>query len=95
MVQVFTVGTTEWRSKGAPPPPLVNKIRPTEALVEGSLHWVTVVVMARVSHIFGIISFELADEVFEEIPRPPCYRFLTHGFRLSVLNGCLSAVGLG
>ncbi|GKV15028.1 hypothetical protein SLEP1_g25829 [Rubroshorea leprosula] len=93
-VQVFTVGTTEWRNKGAPPPQLADELGPPEALVEGSLHWLAVVGMGGVDPIFGIISFELADEVFEEIPRPPCQRLVSRGYNLSVLNGCLSAAGL-
>ncbi|GLU15690.1 hypothetical protein SLE2022_321610 [Rubroshorea leprosula] len=94
MVQVFTVGTTEWRNKGAPPPQLTDEIRPPEVLVEGSLHWVTDVGMGGLGLIYGIISFELADEVFEEIPHPPCQRFVSRDYNLSVLNGCLSAAGL-
>ncbi|GKV15015.1 hypothetical protein SLEP1_g25816 [Rubroshorea leprosula] len=93
MVQVFTVGTTEWRNIGATPPQLAD-VRPAEALVEGSLHWVTVVGMGEVDDIFGVTSFELADEVFEEIPHPPCQRFVSRDYRLSMLNGCLSAAGL-
>ncbi|GKV14987.1 hypothetical protein SLEP1_g25788 [Rubroshorea leprosula] len=93
MVEVFTVGTTEWRNKGAPPPPLAFESGPPSALVEGSLHWVTLVGMGGVDPIIGIISFELADEVFEEIPHPPCQRFVSRDYSLSVLNGCLSAVG--
>ncbi|GLU15677.1 hypothetical protein SLE2022_321490 [Rubroshorea leprosula] len=94
MVQVFTVGTTEWRTKGATAPQLADVIGPPEALVEGSLHWVTSVGMGGDGPIFGIISFELADEVFEEIPHPPCQRFVSRDYSLSVLNGCLSAAGL-
>ncbi|GLT73599.1 hypothetical protein SLA2020_454450 [Shorea laevis] len=94
MVQVFTVGTTKWRKKGAPPPQVTDEIGPPEALVEGSLHWVTDVRKGGISHILGIISFELADEVFEEIPHPPCQRFVSREYGLSVLNGCLSAAGL-
>ncbi|GKV15012.1 hypothetical protein SLEP1_g25813 [Rubroshorea leprosula] len=94
MVQVFTVGTTEWRDIVATPPRLADVIGPPEALVEGSLHWVTVVGMEGVGPISGIISFNLADEVFEEIPHPPCQRFVSRRYRLSVLNGCLSAVRL-
>ncbi|GKV46405.1 hypothetical protein SLEP1_g53392 [Rubroshorea leprosula] len=94
MVQVFTIGTTEWRKKGALPPQLMGEIEPPDALVEGSLHWVTDVGMGGVGLIFGIISFELADEVFEEIPHPPCQRFVSLPYSLSVLNGCLSAARL-
>ncbi|GLU15683.1 hypothetical protein SLE2022_321540 [Rubroshorea leprosula] len=94
MVQVFTVGTTEWRNKGAPPPPprftVAVGYRPPEALVEGSLNWV--IVGAR-DRIFRIISFELADEVFVEIPHPPSQRLVSNRYSLSVLNGCLSAAG--
>ncbi|GLT51002.1 hypothetical protein SLA2020_244520 [Shorea laevis] len=95
MVQVFTVGITEWRNKGAPPPPprftVAVRNRPPEALVEGSLNWVIVGARDRISR---IISFELADEVFVEIPRPPCQRFASLDYSLSVLSGCLSATGL-
>ncbi|GLT51009.1 hypothetical protein SLA2020_244580 [Shorea laevis] len=93
MVQVFTVGTTEWRNKGAPPPQLGYEIGPPVALVEGSLHWVALVGMGGVDAIFGIISFDLADEVFEEVPHPPCQRLVSDHYSLSVLNGCLSAAG--
>ncbi|GLU15689.1 hypothetical protein SLE2022_321600 [Rubroshorea leprosula] len=92
MVQVFTVGTTGWKKKGATPPQFWYGS--PQALVEGSLHWLIVVRMERVGPIFGIISFELADEVFEEIPHPPCQQLVSHGYSLSVLNGCLSAAGL-
>ncbi|GLU15661.1 hypothetical protein SLE2022_321340 [Rubroshorea leprosula] len=88
MVQVFTVGTTEWRNKGAPPPQLGCDIGPTVALVEGSLHWVTAVGMGGVDPVFGIISFDLAAEVFEEIPHPPCQRLVSDHYNLSVLSGC-------
>ncbi|GLT50994.1 hypothetical protein SLA2020_244450 [Shorea laevis] len=95
MVQVFTVGTTEWRNKGASPPELGDfVISPPQALVEGSLHWVGVVGTGGFSYTFAIISFELADEVFEEIPHPPCQQLASRACSLSVLNGCLSAAGL-
>ncbi|GLT51013.1 hypothetical protein SLA2020_244620 [Shorea laevis] len=93
VVQVFTIGTTEWRTIGAPPPQLLDVIGPPQALVEGSLHWLMVVRRERVDPIFGIISFEFADEVFEQIPHPPCEQFVSRGYSLSVLNGCLSAAG--
>ncbi|GKV14982.1 hypothetical protein SLEP1_g25783 [Rubroshorea leprosula] len=93
MVQVFTVVTTEWRNKGAPPPQLKYVIRPPVALVEGSLHWVAVVGMGGVGPVFGIISFDLADELFEEIPHPPSQQLVSDLYSLLVLNGCLSAVG--
>ncbi|GLT51003.1 hypothetical protein SLA2020_244530 [Shorea laevis] len=94
IVQVFTVGTTEWRKIGATPPQFEDVIGPPEALVEGSLHWVRVVERGVVGPIFGIISFELADEVFEEIPHPPCQLFVSRLYSLSVLNGCVSAARL-
>ncbi|GKV15000.1 hypothetical protein SLEP1_g25801 [Rubroshorea leprosula] len=94
MVQVFTVGTTEWREIEATPPQFKHVIGPPEALVEGSLHWVRVVDRGGLGLIFGIISFELADEVFEEIPHPPCQQLVSRGYSLSVLSGYLSAAGL-
>ncbi|GKV15002.1 hypothetical protein SLEP1_g25803 [Rubroshorea leprosula] len=92
MVQVFTVGTTEWRNKGAPPEQFQYGSPPV--LVEGSLHWLMVVRMEEVDPIFGIISFDLADEVFEEIPHPPCQQLVSRDYSLSVLNGCLSVARL-
>ncbi|GKV14984.1 hypothetical protein SLEP1_g25785 [Rubroshorea leprosula] len=50
--------------------------------------------MGGVGPIFGIISFNVADEVFKEIPHPPCQRLVSRGCSLSVLNGCLSAARL-
>ncbi|GKV14973.1 hypothetical protein SLEP1_g25772 [Rubroshorea leprosula] len=49
--QVFTLGTTEWRNIGATPPQLADVITQAPGtLVEGSLHWVTLV-----GGIYGII----------------------------------------
>ncbi|GLU15686.1 hypothetical protein SLE2022_321570 [Rubroshorea leprosula] len=50
--------------------------------------------MEGVGYISGIISFNFADEVFEEIPHPPCQRFVSCCYHISVLNGCLSAARL-
>ncbi|GLU20563.1 hypothetical protein SLE2022_367540 [Rubroshorea leprosula] len=88
--QVFTLGTGEWRDKENIPKGL--ELRPPEALVEGSLHWV---VVADEGLYYAIVSFQLADEVFEEIPHPPCQSLVSSRYSLSVLNGCLSAAGLG
>ncbi|GLU15675.1 hypothetical protein SLE2022_321470 [Rubroshorea leprosula] len=93
-VQVFTVGTTEWRTKGDRTPQLAGVAGPPDAIVEGSLHWVNFVAVGGNGAIFGIISFELADEVFVEILHPPCQRFVSRPYSLSVINGCLSAARL-
>ncbi|GKV18735.1 hypothetical protein SLEP1_g29075 [Rubroshorea leprosula] len=90
--QVFTLGTGEWRDKENIAKRL--ELRPPEALVEGSLHWV-VVADEGFGFYHAIVSFQLADEVFEEIPHPPCQSLVSSRYSLSVLNGCLSAAGLG
>ncbi|GLT50986.1 hypothetical protein SLA2020_244370 [Shorea laevis] len=84
-IQVFTIGTTEWRKKGASP--YLFEPKPPEALVEGSLHWA----LPSLGYPC-IISFELAEEAFQKIPLP-CTGFYFTCYHLCVLNGCLSVAG--
>ncbi|GKV15022.1 hypothetical protein SLEP1_g25823 [Rubroshorea leprosula] len=84
-VQVFTTGTTEWRKKGASP--YLFEPKPSEALVEGSLHWT----LPSLGYPC-IISFELAEEAFQKIPLPRI-GFYSTAYHLCVLNGRLSIAG--
>ncbi|GKV15003.1 hypothetical protein SLEP1_g25804 [Rubroshorea leprosula] len=86
-VQVLTVGTTEWRKKGASP--YNFELKPPEALVEGSLHWA----VPNFNNHHRVISFELAEEVFKEIPLPDFIEDYYSGYHLSELNGCLTVAG--
>ncbi|GKV15010.1 hypothetical protein SLEP1_g25811 [Rubroshorea leprosula] len=87
-VQVLTVGTTEWRKKGASP--YNFELKPPEALVEGSLH----LAVPYFNYHHRVISFELAEEVFKEIPLLDCIEEYYSGYHLSELNGCLTVAGL-
>ncbi|KAA8524836.1 hypothetical protein F0562_011259 [Nyssa sinensis] len=83
-VQIFSLGSsTTWRSIGK----VVYRLERSEALVNGRLHWVTRPVRLR-----RIVSFDLADEKFEEVPKPSCGGLNRCNYHLAVLGGCLSAV---
>lgn len=61
-------------------------MQPSEALVNGALHWLG---QAKVSHSQLIISFNLENEGFYQIPSPNC-RFDMLQSHLLLLGGCLS-----
>ncbi|KAM1227612.1 hypothetical protein ACFX2I_006852 [Malus domestica] len=65
---------------------------PAEALLNGTVHWVT----TRHKHQPGpglhIVSFDVAEEKFKEIERPGCGSLDICNFHLVVIYGCLSAV---
>lgn len=86
-VQVFTLGASAWRSLGKVSYQFVR--RSSEALVNGRLHWVTR--PRRYNPTRRLISFDLADEQFKEIPKPDCGGLNQCNYHLTVLNGCLAA----
>ncbi|XP_039049097.1 F-box protein At3g07870-like [Hibiscus syriacus] len=86
-VQVFTLGSSAWRSLGKIPYQLVR--RPLEALVSGRLHWVSR--PRRYHPARRIMSFDLGTEEFEEVPMPDCGGLNRCNFHVSVLRGCLAA----
>ncbi|GMI73306.1 F-Box Protein92 [Hibiscus trionum] len=90
-VQVFTLGTSAWRSLGKIPCQLVR--RPAEALVSGRLHWVSR--PRRNYPARRIMSFDLGDEEFREVPKPDSGGLNRCNFHLSVLKGCLAAAVYG
>ncbi|KAK3013238.1 hypothetical protein RJ639_009056 [Escallonia herrerae] len=76
-----------WRSAGKVPY-LLDLQSSESPLVDGRLHWVTV------SSFDGrkIISFDLADEQFREVPTPDdCAGIGYHCYPLAVVRGCLAA----
>ncbi|KAF5481008.1 hypothetical protein F2P56_001704 [Juglans regia] len=85
-VQIFTLGSSTWRSLGK-----VGYLHHlyqwhSQVLVNGRLHWVTW--PRRYHHGIKIISFDLAEEQFLEVPSTPLMGFNYH---LVVLGGCLFA----
>ncbi|XP_059662875.1 F-box protein At3g07870 [Cornus florida] len=89
-VQIYSLGSNSWRSIGKAPYQFER--RSSEALVNGRLHWVT-----RLGRYHGargriIVSFDIAEEQFLEVPRPECGGLNRCNYRLTVLGGCLSAV---
>ncbi|XP_065876501.1 F-box protein At3g07870 isoform X2 [Euphorbia lathyris] len=86
-VQILTLGTSEWRSLGKISYQLVR--RPSEALVNGSLHWVSRAQRYNPSR--RIISLDLGEERFREVPKPDCGSLSRCNYHLLVLKGWLSA----
>ncbi|KGN46585.1 hypothetical protein Csa_004796 [Cucumis sativus] len=87
-VQVFTLGTSNWRSIGRIFHHLAQGQSP--AAINGRLHWVS---LPR-RHYVGrtIVSFDLASEEFIDIPKPDYGSLSRCNFQLMNLNDCLSAV---
>ncbi|TKY48690.1 F-box protein [Spatholobus suberectus] len=73
--QILTIGTRAWRSLGSIHWRLDH--RPSEAFVNGALHWVTRRYETRRGPHIGIVAFELGDEKFKKIgrPMPRCFQF--------------------
>ncbi|EOX93376.1 hypothetical protein QUC31_004100 [Theobroma cacao] len=90
-VQIFTLGSSAWRSLGKVSYQFVR--RPSEALVSGRLHWVSR--PRRYYPARRLMSFDLADEQFREVPKPDCGGLNRCNFHLSVLRGCLAAAVYG
>ncbi|WCJ37458.1 F-box and associated interaction domains-containing protein [Euphorbia peplus] len=86
-VQILTLGTSQWRSLGKISYQLLH--RPSEALVNGKLHWVSRPQRNNVSP--RIISLDLGHERFQEVPKPDRGSLSRCNFHLLVLKGWLSA----
>lgn len=85
-VQVLTLGSRAWRSLGKAAYHLENSS--SEALVSGRLHWVS-----RPKRYLNrvIVSFDVGDEQFREVPKPDGGGLSRTSYHLQVLNGFLSA----
>lgn len=87
-VQVLTVGRDcDWRSLGKAPYQILR--RPSEALVGGRLHWVTRPRRYRPTR--PLVSFDLSEEQFGEVPIPETGPLNWCNYQLAVLAGLLSA----
>lgn len=92
-VQIYTLGTSAWRSLGKVSYGYQFFRKPSEALVNGRLHWVTR--PRRYSPARRIVSLDIGDEQFREVPKPDCGGLNRCNFHLAVLKGCLSAAVYG
>ncbi|CAI9772594.1 unnamed protein product [Fraxinus pennsylvanica] len=85
-VQIYNLGTNEWRSMGEAPYRLEKRSSPG-VLVSGRLHWMSQ--MAKYTRI--IVSFDLSNDSFREIPNPDTGHLIWTSSHVAVLGGCLSA----
>ncbi|GMN27844.1 hypothetical protein TIFTF001_001824 [Ficus carica] len=86
-VQVLTLGSSSWRSLGKAPQYVDQS--PSRVLVNGRLHWLICPLRYRPGR--NIVSFDLADEQFKEVPKPDVVKFSSCDY-LVELKRCLSAV---
>ncbi|KAL3714644.1 hypothetical protein ACJRO7_006534 [Eucalyptus globulus] len=89
-VQVLTLGgkTPAWRSLGRAPYQIDK--RSSDTVVDGKLHWVAGPRRYRTAR--QLVSFDLADEQFREVPRPEGVSIGRSNYQLMALRGCLAAV---
>ncbi|KAI9194664.1 hypothetical protein LWI28_008048 [Acer negundo] len=89
--EILTLGTDHtWRNIGAVPGRL--ELKPSQALVNGALHWVTLFFQYTPGPRLRVISFDLAEEKFRWIELPSFDCFSASNCHLVALEGCLSAV---
>ncbi|KAK3184474.1 hypothetical protein Dsin_031760 [Dipteronia sinensis] len=97
-VHILTLGrsSSTWRSIGNLPYRFVHHYS-RKAFVNGRFHWVFLPQnLVKIRHdSFLLVSFDLADEKFQEVPKPACPGALEEGIsHLAVLGGCLAVAGL-
>ncbi|KAG6604900.1 F-box protein, partial [Cucurbita argyrosperma subsp. argyrosperma] len=86
-VQIFTLGSSNWRSIGK----LYHHLAQgqPQAVVNGRLHWVSLPPRHHLGR--AIVSFDLETEQFIDIPKPDLGSLSRNNYHLVILNGCLSA----
>ncbi|CAI9105854.1 OLC1v1004871C1 [Oldenlandia corymbosa var. corymbosa] len=90
-VQIFTLGSDRWRSIGSTP--FVFQRRSSPVLLNGRLHWTTVYDSYNGRPDRLIVSLDIADEKFREIPGPELnHRMSRQNYHLAVLveNLCVA-----
>ncbi|OVA09253.1 F-box domain [Macleaya cordata] len=89
-VKVYTVGSGSWRELENIPYRLYDESRSPQAqqaLINGVLHWCQ---CSSETSTNVILSFDIADEQFREVPRPVFGEGPARIRNLGVLRGCLS-----
>lgn len=87
-VDILSLSNLTWKSLGETPCQIFD--RPAQALVNERLHWPTWPIN-RNSSARLLLSFDLSDEQFREVPKPECGSLDQFNHHLLVLGGCLSA----
>ncbi|GMI66269.1 F-Box Protein92 [Hibiscus trionum] len=88
-VHILSVGSPTWRNLGSFP--FHFMWQKSQILVHGKLHWISYPDKNNATNL--IMSFDLANEQFLEVPLPDCMISWDRQFHeLVVLRGCLSAV---
>ncbi|KAL5798030.1 hypothetical protein ACOSQ2_002850 [Xanthoceras sorbifolium] len=88
-IQNFTLGKPAWRSLGKIPFDLYD-LGPSQVLVNGRIHWPT---WPRRYHVGCLlISFDLQDEQFREVPKPGSDSLERLHFDVVGIGGYLAAV---
>ncbi|KAK9035121.1 hypothetical protein V6N11_077170 [Hibiscus sabdariffa] len=88
VVHILSVGSPTWRNLGSFP--FHFMWQKSQVLVNGKLHWMSYPDKNNAANL--IMSFDLADEQFQEVPMPDCISSDRELHELVVLQGCLSAV---
>ncbi|KAL1818014.1 hypothetical protein ACET3Z_020588 [Daucus carota] len=93
-VLVFTLGGNAWKNVGRAPFSHVDWRSRQALCTNGRLHWLSFgEYNGEYNNIRGliIVSFDLADDNFHEVPRPDFSVIDGRNYHLAVLRGCLSA----
>ncbi|KAF8009996.1 hypothetical protein BT93_J0855 [Corymbia citriodora subsp. variegata] len=88
-VQVCSLRSPTWRRLGNSTHDM--EVTPSQPLVNRRIHWTTS--KGKYRNI-GIVSFDLSNDQFRNVPTPKCMHFLTGQCHLVELGGCLSVVVL-
>ncbi|PON46503.1 F-box domain containing protein [Parasponia andersonii] len=85
-VQVFTLGSSRWRSLGK----VSHYLHHWPAvLVQGGLHWMTCRPRYRTGR--NVVAFDLDAEEFREVSKPDAFGLRRCDYHLATVRGCLSA----
>ncbi|KAF8041937.1 hypothetical protein BT93_A0516 [Corymbia citriodora subsp. variegata] len=90
--QVCSLRSPTWRKLGNSQHSCnILEATPSQPLVNNRLHWTT---LKSKYWSVGIISFDLSDEQFKDVPTPKYMHFLAGWCTLTELGGCLSTIVL-
>lgn len=95
VVEIFTLSTNSWRQIASPGPMYiaVQHSSSSQAFASGAFHWIARTPPEEGTFCNLILAFDMANEVFNELPLPSCLAAKTDlNMTIAVLNGSLSLV---